>query len=542
MLRSQKRLLILLAGLSAVLVIAAGIYMLVMASLEDDPRTFLESLEFAAETLSTTGYGRDSAWSHPLTVIFVVLLQFVGVFLIFMIFPIYLLPFLEERFETQLPKTVSTAVEGTVLLYRFGPAVTSLIDELDRAGVPSLVVEEDVTEARQLLDQGRRVLFGGLDEGVLERAHLESVRAIVLNGDDDENAAATLTARELGFEGDILALAEDAYHRRPMALAGATAVYTPRHLLAAALAARASERISPRVEGVQALGEKLVVSEVRIARDSEMVGKTLGEADVGRQTGVTVIGQWIGGHLVVPPTADMRLFADGILVVAGGAENIRNFSIQCGGMTLRRSGPFVVAGFGRVGQKAVSLLQAVGEATRVIDSREMPGVDLVGDIMDVSTLKSAEIEKAQAVILAVDSDSATLFATVILKDHAPQVPVIARVNQPQNVERIHRAGADFALSISQVAGQILARRLLGQEAISVNPQLRVQRVSSTGIEGRHPADLRIRETTGVSVVAVERDHDLLVDFDAEFRFENGDDVYICGSADATAQYLNRFSG
>jgi hypothetical protein len=34
------------------------------------------------------------------------------------------------------------------------------------------------------------------------------------------------------------------------------------------------------------------------------------------------------------------------------------------------------------------------------------------------------------------------------------VPIIARVNQSENVERIHAAGADFALSISRVAGQI----------------------------------------------------------------------------------------
>jgi len=133
-----------------------------------------------------------------------------------------------------------------------------------------------------------------------------------------------------------------------------------------------------------------------------------------------------------------------------------------------------------------------------------------------------------------------MFATVILKEHARQVPVIARVNQAQNVERIHRAGADFALSISQVAGQMLAGRLLGQESISVDPQLKVLRVSARGLAGHHPSALAIRERSGTSIVAVERGEDLLVDFDAGFRFEEGDAVYVCGSEEATSRYLRLF--
>ncbi len=531
---------ILLGAIPALVVVSAVGYMLLMMALEDDPRTFLESLEFAAETLSTTGYGRDDTWSHPVTVIFVIVLQFIGVFFIFLIFPIYLIPFLEERFEARLPQTATSSVDGAILIYRYGPAVATLIDELERSGVPSLVIEEDVGEARRLLDHGHQVIFGSLDEDVLSRANLLSARALVANGTDDQNAAAVLSARQLGFDRDILSLVEDAFHRKPMMLAGATAVYTPRHILGAALAARASARISPIVEGAQALGGSLVISEVRLGGESGLAGKTLGEAEIGLSTGVTVIGQWVEGRLVATPTADTRLLADAILIVAGSAENIRRFGEACGGTTLKRSGPFVVAGYGEVGRKVVELLRDAGESVQVIDRRDLPGVDLVGDIMDLPLLESSQIQHAQAAILSVDSDTATLFATVIIKDYAADVPVIARVNQVENVERIHQAGADFALSISQVSGQILARRLLGQHAISINPQLKVLKVSAGALAGGHPADLGIRERTGVSVVAVERGDELIVEFDPEFRFHDDDEVYICGSANSTQTYQDRF--
>ena len=181
-----------------------------------------------------------------------------------------------------------------------------------------------------------------------------------------------------------------------------------------------------------------------------------------------------------------------------------------------------------------------GEEVKVIDRAEDERVDVVGDVLDPGVFERAGLENAQGVILAVDTDSATLFGTVILKDLAPEVPVIARVNSADNVDRIHRAGADYALSISQVSGQILARRLLGEEAVSVDPQLKVLKVKAVGLVGHHPAELDVRRRTGCSIVAVERGERALLGFDPEFRFAEGDAVYVCGSTGATGRYLELF--
>src|SRR5262249_21108275 len=165
-----------------------------------------------------------------------------------------------------------------------------------------------------------------------------------------------------------------------------------------------------------------------------------------------------------------------------------------------------------------------------------PGVDLVGDALDRRLLEAAGATTARAVILALDTDSATLFATVILKELAPHVPVIARVNQAENVERIHRAGASFSLSLSQVSGQMLAQKLLGEEAVAVDPRLKVQKVSAKTLTGRGPATLAIRERTGCSVVAVERGDEVLVDLGPDFRFAPDDAVYVCGSTEAGGRF------
>jgi len=540
MLRSQRRLLVLVVSLAVLLVVAAVLYMLGMAHLEGQERGFWQALEFTAETLSTTGYGADETWRSPVMTMYVILLQFLGVFLIFLVFPVYLIPFLEERFEVRLPKE-APELSDHVIIYRYGPAVSTLLDELASAGVDTLVIESEGPAARHLIEQGHLVIAGSLDEGVLEKVSLDRARSLIANSTDDEDAAVILAARQLGYEGEAVALVEEPFHRKPIMLAGATATYTPNHVLGAALAARASQRVSPTVADAQHLGKGLQVSEVRIPRGSSLAGQSLAQAGLGKRTGVSVIGQWVDGRLVTPPTASMRLEPDGIVILVGSVDNVRRFEEICGeALPLRRSGPFVVAGYGEVGRKVVQLLSDVGEEIVVIDRVDREGVTLVGDALDSRILEEAGVGGAQAAILALDTDSATMFATVILKDLAPDVPVIARVNRAENVERIHRAGADFALSISQVSGQILARRLLGEEAVSVDPQLKVLRVSASALAGEQIVEMGIREQTGCSVVAIERGETLMMDFEADFRFESEDAIYIVGSSRATRVFLETY--
>jgi len=546
--RPRRHLLFLVVVAVPALVLGTALlYMLGMAQLEGRHRGFWDSLAWAAETLTTTGYGADSHWSHPLMVVYVVAVQFAGVFLVFLLVPIYLIPFLEERFETRLPTEVEGDLSGHVVIYRFGAAVESLLGELAAAQLTTVVLEPDETVARRLLEplpgkstRRLQIVHRGLDDGALRAARLERARALIANGSDDENAALILSARQLGFQGLILALVEEPYHRRPIELAGANATFTPRHMLGAALAAQASHRISPRVSGVQSLGRNLEVAEMQVRPQSPLAGKTLEEAEIGARTGATVIGQWKRGELELA-AAGTRIEPRGKLVVVGSHESIDRLSeLAEGAVASRRHGHFVVGGGGEVGRKVAELLRTVGETVHLIDRQPGATVDQVGDVLDLRTLETADVRNAQAVILALDTDSSTLFASVILRDLAPEVPVIARVNHSENVERIHRAGAYFALSISQVSGQMLAKKLLGQEAVTLDPQLKVLKVTPSGLTGHHPADLHIRERTGCSVVAVERGEEVLVDLGPAFRFAADDTVYVCGSTAGVRRFSEVF--
>src|SRR5438067_8795350 len=353
--RARVRLLTLLAGLGAFLLVVMLLYHAGMARLEGKPRSLLESLEWTGATFTTTGYGRDTTWSHPAMVALVLVVQFAGMVMAPMVIALFVVPYMAERFEQRLPRAADSRLDDHVIVYRFGPAVETLLQRLRSKSIATLVAETDESQARTVMDRGENVVFSRSDDEILDVCRLSSARALVTNGRDEENAGVILRARQMGFRGDIFAFVEDPAHRKPIELAGATSAYTPRHIIAAALAAHASDVLSPRLPGIDAING-VQRREVRIAPDSPLAGKTLAESKLGASSGAVVVGQWYASKLQTRCTAEMRIEGGGVLELVGDAASLARAESIIGGRLLRQSGPFLIAGFGEVGRKVHELL------------------------------------------------------------------------------------------------------------------------------------------------------------------------------------------
>jgi len=536
----HRRLALIGLALPLLLIVLALFYRAGMQVFEGQPRTFWQALVWASGTVSTTGYGGDTTWNHPVMVLFAVFTQFAGVFLVFFVVPLILVPVLEERFEKRLPRTIDP-LAGHLVVFRHGPEVEALIAEAERAGVAVLLIEDRESEARSLIDRGRQVLYGSLEENVLENAHLGAARGLIANGGDDQNAVVVLTARQLGFAGELVALLENPLHRQPLILAGANAAATPKHLLAAALAARASERVSPTISGLEDLGERLRVRELRVASHCEVAGQTLAQSRLGARCGAAILARWHLGRMDAAISPDEVLAPRDVLIAAGSEESLGRLAAILGGESLRdRAGRFVVAGYGEVGRVAVEILRGAGEDVLVVDRQAGTGVDVVGNFLEPAILERVDPHRAKGVLLALDTDSATLFAAMLVREAAPDVPIVARVNHDANVGRIHQAGADFALSLSQAAGRILAARLFRQEAVEIGAELRVVSIATQALAGRTAGELDLPERFACSVVAVERAGEVLTGLDADFRLEPADRLFVCGSRAATQRCQKAF--
>ena len=535
--RSTKRLLALLALLPLAVLVLGTIYMFAMTYLEDSPRTFLESLQWAAETLTTTGYGNDSHWTHPVVALFVILGQFIGQFVVFLVFPVFVLPYFEERFEMRL-QHILPPMRGKVLFYRYGPAIESLLDEFKRTNSPFVVFEEDLQVARTLRDRKYNVVFGKLSEDTAALARIKQARAVVTNADDHGNATCTLMVREHGFTGPIYALAEEPIYRPPMLQIGATEVFTPAHVLGGALASRASTRISPPAEGLSLLGHDVGMIEFRVRPNSPLAGQLLGDLHLQGIRGVSVIGQWREGVFTTAKGPNTRIEPGGILVVVGPQQRLE--AVERMAMPIRRTGPIIIVGYGTVGQKVGEMLRDAGEACTVIDIKPGPGVDIVGNVLDSGTLERARVKESGALILALNDDSEAVFATAALHEYAPEAPLIVRVNRTPNIERIYRAGADFAISLGQVACQILSYHLLDEQVLPVENRIKFSRTTPGSLVGSRPWSNEALDQTGVRIVAVEREHEVIVEFSDEFRLQADDTLYLCGSLDGLERCQRQF--
>ncbi len=528
--QSRGRLIILVAVLVVFVLAAALLYQAGMARLEHRPRPFLDTLEWAVETISTTGYGRDNHWDHPLMILLVITVQLAGMLLVPLVLFLFVLPYIAERFEARLPREADRKIRDHVVIYRFGPAVETLLQRLMAKKIPVLVAETDEVRAREVLEHGGRIVFSRTDEDILDFCRLEAARAVVANGSDEENAGITLRSRQMGFRGDVFAFVENPAHRQALELAGATAAYTPRHIIAAALAAHASNVLSPRLPGLESL-TGLERRELRVPPSSPVASQTLAESQLGLRTGAVVVGQWSNSQLSTRCTGDMRIQPGCVLELIGDEESFERAALLVGGRLLRQSGPFLIAGFGEVGRKVHELLEDAGEEVRVVERTEADHVDVVGDVLDSSVLKRAGIEESRGIILALNSDDSTLFATVVARDLASDVPVVARVNHARNVANIHRAGADFALSISDISGEMLSGRILGRSLGGRDEHRRVMRLAVPRWAGQTIAQLPIR-ANGCSAVALERDGNIVLRITPDMRYEAGDALWVCGAADS----------
>jgi Kef-type K+ transport system membrane component KefB/Trk K+ transport system NAD-binding subunit len=441
-------------------------------------------------------------------------------------------PLVDERYDANLRHELPNVADA-VVIYGYGPEVATLMQELDGRGIMTLVIEAEETVARRLQARGVRVVQASIADDDLDLRPLIEARALVANGDDEYNATLALGVRELGFEGPIVALIDNPNRRAPLQLAGATAAFTPTHVLAAAVAMRASARIGPRITGVQPLGNLLEVVEVRIHDASILAHKTLAESGVHSQTGVHIVGQWRDGILTAAPAPDEPLLPGMILIGAGSPDSITRLSEIA--RPIKKEGRTVVAGYGDVGSKLVEMLGDAGEDVCVIDSRELPNVDVVGDVLDSSVLDRAGVAAARVVILAGENDSATLLAATVVRDFAPDVPIIACAQLEENVHRLQQGGADFALSVSQVAGQLLAHHILGK-MVSQQAHIKLVRHSALPFAGRHPFESGIDDTHQCRIVAVERAGEVMQEFAPDFVLDAHDEIYVCGTVEA----LNRF--
>jgi Trk K+ transport system NAD-binding subunit len=204
----------------------------------------------------------------------------------------------------------------------------------------------------------------------------------------------------------------------------------------------------------------------------------------------------------------------------------------------------IVAGYGDSGQAAHEVLAGTSSRLTVVDSEEADDVDVVGDARDPDVLADAGLPDASALLLMVGDDTAATLATLIARERNPDVRIVVRADEEDNIQKLYRAGADYVQSLATTSGRMLASTVFEDEdVLTYSEQISVVRLQAAGLAGTTVADAAIRSRTGCTVVAIVREDQTITDFDAEdFEFRADDDVIVAGADENTTAFEHEFGG
>lgn len=536
----RRRIALAVVGVAGIVLVYSYSYQWAMLMFVGEEISFVQSLQVVIEALTTAGFGGDTdVWRQSDVLAgLVILMNLSGVLLVFLAIPLFAVPLFRQAFETR-PPTASNLTDH-VIICGYSAQDEVLRKELEEVGIPHLYVEPDRELVVELNERGINAIVGNPEQvDAYRAANAEEAWALVADIGDETNPAVILSAKQVN--PDLRAISvirrheEAQYHR----YAGADDIVSARRLMARSLAMRAAGSYAEKLQMSIEVESDLQVTELLVERGSDLVGQTFREADVFDQMDVTIIGAWLDGKFVVTPDPDLTIPEHAILLVAGEYERMGDLQARSIPTTEDDADRVVVCGYGTVGRSIVETLEAEGAETEVIDIEAKEGVDIVGDITDPATLQQADLDSARAVVLSLDEDTPTIYATLVINQLAPDVEIVARADDADSVRKLYNAGADFVLSLTTVTGESLAALLIDEiEILTPDTEFGFIRTEVPGFAGQSLGEIDLRERTGCTVVAVERDGELLTDIGAEFVIDEDDVLIVAGSEESQDRFWN----
>jgi voltage-gated potassium channel len=180
----------------------------------------------------------------------------------------------------------------------------------------------------------------------------------------------------------------------------------------------------------------------------------------------------------------------------------------------------VLCGYGRVGRGIVPLVSPSTalvvvdrDAERVQRAEETGLLAIEGDATDDDVLRAARIDRASTLIVSLHSDADAISTVLSARVMNPDLRIVARANAESSEGKLVRAGVDHVVNPLRLGAARLATFAL-QPAVAdfvdlvgpnVSESFRLEQVvvpPESPIAGKRVGDCRLRETTGVLVLAL----------------------------------------
>jgi voltage-gated potassium channel len=524
-----------------------------LPTLENRPITWMESLLFVLETITTVGYGDMLPFSNQITVGIVIVIMATGVFTVLMIIPVLLTPYLASMLRDTPPRVVYKRLTGHVVIIGYNELSKALLESIMISDRPIVVVEDQEDTARHIRRCYRRdvhILWGNYgDSATWSQAQVADASNVIINEDERTTATIILAIRER-TQARIIAVVDDLAYDRYLRYAGAEYVLSPKNFTGKILARHAVLR--PEADTIyEAISMNQVKRDNESARTTlrlikapimegcRCIGQTLGDLALYDRYGVDVLFFWKAGDFVLYPKDDDIIDTSTMLYLLGRAEELT--AVLTTELTPKSEGEqmAVIAGYGDVGRAAYTELAESGINCVVVDPKDHDVPTIIGNAEYESVMKEAHIADARYLIVAVNDDNVNIFTTLIARNMNHDLRILARANDPASIDKLYRAGADYVALLPTIGGQVVAGIVLA-DVIQVLLDLPTgMKVVTKHIMKNVPTTVAwLQRKSGVRILGIEGLERTVVRPKPDEPLLEGDSIIAVGDIQAIKKFIS----
>lgn len=222
-------------------------------------------------------------------------------------------------------------LENHFIVCGFGRIGQAIVEGYQRNQAPFVVVEVDHHRIEQMRAHEVPYVEGDAsDDGVLKAAGIEKARALIaVTSTDANNTFIILSARVLRPDLMLVARSVSPENTPKLYLAGATKVVSP-HILGGwwMSVTAVNPAVTDFMEALSAQDrDRSVLYEFRV--ESDLAGRTLGEAKLKEKSGCLVLAIRRGGEFFPNPEEAMPIARGDTLIALGNLAQLKRLAMAC---------------------------------------------------------------------------------------------------------------------------------------------------------------------------------------------------------------------
>jgi voltage-gated potassium channel len=231
-----------------------------------------------------------------------------------------------QYFSRRRTKRMIESMKNHFIVCGYGRVGRGAVDELQRTGVPLIILERDQDKVERASRAGLVAVPGDATLDVhLREVGIDRAKGMIATlSSDADNLFLVLSAKTLNPRLQIAARVLEEEAEAKMRRAGADTVLAPYSITGSRLAQAILKPHVVQFLDFATIGLDVGIEQVRVADNSRYVGKTLREMALTKEVGVIVLAiRKADGGMLFNPDAESGIGGGDVLIAMGGAEALR---------------------------------------------------------------------------------------------------------------------------------------------------------------------------------------------------------------------------